>query len=217
MIVYKVVNKINGKCYIGKTTQDFEKYKKRHIRLAFKSRERNRPFYSAIRKYGPENFEWSILCKCKTKKELNKKEKDYIQEYESYGSGYNVTSGGDGGGGKYKRTDEIKHKISLSLLGNKRSQESLDKQSQSMRGKNHPLYGTKRKLETIEKIRKALSGSNNVRAKKYKFISPEGVEFIANGSFGKFCSEHHLWHNAMVLVHRGMKGSHKGWKCEIIK
>lgn len=216
MVIYRVINKVNEKCYIGKTTQNFEKYKKIHIRLALQGKGKNRPFYSAIRKYGPENFEWSILYECKTKEELNEREKQYIKEYESYGNGYNATSGGDGGEGKYERTDEIKHKISLSLLGHKRSKESKEKQSISIRGKNHPLYRIGHKKESIEKMKKSKRGINNPRAKRYKFISPEGIEFIVEGTFNNFCLEHHLWHNAMTLVHRGIKDNHKGWKCEEI-
>ena len=220
MIIYKVTNKINGKCYIGKTIQEFEKYKRTHVRVALRDKnEANRPFYSAIRKHGPENFEWIILCQCQSKEEMNEKERQYIKDYDSYGQGYNATLGGDGGGetnGKYERTPEIRQRTALSLLGHKRSEESRQKQSQSIRGENHPLFNIGHKPESIEKMRRAKTGISNPMAKRYKFISPEGFEFIVEGGFDQFCLKHHLWHNAMTLVHRGIKDNHKGWKCEEI-
>lgn len=51
--------------------------------------------YEAFRKYGIENFEFSILEEC-SEEQLNDKEKFYIQKYNSYNNGYNETLGGEG-------------------------------------------------------------------------------------------------------------------------
>mgnify|MGYP001466607481 CR=1 FL=1 len=222
MIIYKATNKVTGKCYIGKTIQDFEIYKNKHLRLALSNddieRGHERPFYKAIRKYGTENFDWCVLEECKTKELLNERERYYISLYQSYENGYNATKGGDGGdGGKYERTDDIKQKISLSLLGHKRTEESKRKQGVSISGDKHPLYGKGHRKDSIEKMSKSKQGLNNPNGKRYKFTSPDGEDFIVEGRFNQFCKEHHLWHNAMTDVHRGKKESHKGWKCFVMK
>jgi len=206
MIIYKVQNKLNGKMYIGKTIQDFEKYKHIHIRSAkngydLKKGCHPRIFYNAIRKYGEENFEWEILYTCDDKKKLNEKEIFFIDKYESFIKGYNMTQGGDGGdGGFYCRTNEIRDKISLSLMGKKRSQESKEKQSKSISGEKHPLYGIGHSDKTKEKIRLSKTGDKNHNYKKYKIIDPIGNEYIITGGFQKFCLKHHLWRNGLRSV-----------------
>ena len=52
------------------------------------------PLYRAFRKYGIENFEFSVLEECSSL-ELNEKEKYYIEKYNSLYDGYNQTVGGD--------------------------------------------------------------------------------------------------------------------------
>lgn len=92
--VYKHTNKINGKVYIGITSQKPQKrwdcgrgYKK------------NKHFWDAIQKYGWENFEHEILFENVTPDDAFSKEKELILEYGSrdYRKGYNISTGGEGG------------------------------------------------------------------------------------------------------------------------
>lgn len=53
------------------------------------------PIHCALRKYGIENFSFSILEACKVS-ELNEKEIEWISKLNTYGDGYNCTRGGDG-------------------------------------------------------------------------------------------------------------------------
>lgn len=53
------------------------------------------PIHRALRKYGIENFSFSILEECKVS-ELNNKEIEWISKLNSYEEGYNCTRGGDG-------------------------------------------------------------------------------------------------------------------------
>ena len=92
MIVYRAKNKINNKSYIGITTKTLEHRKRTHEKAAKYS---NRKFYTALNKYGFDNFEWSVLSECSDMVELENQEQHYIKHYNSMDNGYNLTSGGE--------------------------------------------------------------------------------------------------------------------------
>jgi hypothetical protein len=97
MLIYRVINKVNGKSYIGLTTLSLSERKHKHW-LNSKNPEKNKrqAIYLAINKYGWDNFEWQELCSALTKDNLIELEKDFIKEYDSYRNGYNNTLGGEG-------------------------------------------------------------------------------------------------------------------------
>lgn len=96
--IYKIENKINGNIYIGQS-KNIDKRIKHHFQCAFNNSEKNKEYdkalYRAIRKYGKENFEWSIIELC-SKEELYEKEIYWIKKYDSFKNGYNETEGGEG-------------------------------------------------------------------------------------------------------------------------
>lgn len=96
MIIYQAKNKINGKKYIGQTIRSFVQRKYEHI-AASKNGCKNY-FHSAIRKYGKENFEWTILEEnVLNKKRLDEIEIFYIGYFDTLApNGYNLTIGGSG-------------------------------------------------------------------------------------------------------------------------
>lgn len=92
--IYKITNKVNGKCYIGKTEKSVEQRFKEHISDSKKERCKNRPLYRAMNKYGVDNFTIELIESCDNTTE---QEIYWIGFYKSYGnSGYNATKGGDG-------------------------------------------------------------------------------------------------------------------------
>ena len=93
--IYKITNKLNDKCYIGKTElSNPEKRFKQHVSDSKKERCKDRPLYRAFNKYGVDNFDFQILEETENASEL---EIYYIKKYNSYGrNGYNATKGGDG-------------------------------------------------------------------------------------------------------------------------
>lgn len=93
--IYKIVNKINGKCYIGKTMFTIQERWKEHCNDCQKDRYQNRPLYRAIRKYGIENFEISEVETC-SDLILSERERYWINYYDTYRNGYNATVDGDG-------------------------------------------------------------------------------------------------------------------------
>lgn len=91
--IYKITNLLNNKIYVGATTRYPTERFKEHCRDA--SRFPDRPLYTAINKYGKENFVVDILEKCE-ETELEVKETYWIEELRSFKYGYNATTGGSG-------------------------------------------------------------------------------------------------------------------------
>lgn len=90
--IYKYQNKINGKIYIGQST-NIETRRQQHIYDAEKRCERSTGVDVAIKKYGIENFDFQIVEEC-SKEQLDEKERYWIAYYDSYHNGYNRTPGG---------------------------------------------------------------------------------------------------------------------------
>ena len=95
--IYKITNKKNNKCYIGKSS-DIEKRWKQHLNEYTSSKNYNKPLYRAFRLYGIDNFTFEIIEEIQDYDTFsNEREKYWIEYYHSYEYGYNATSGGDGG------------------------------------------------------------------------------------------------------------------------
>lgn len=91
--IYQIVNKINGKIYVGKTNFSLGKRFREHCHDAFQLRCEKRPLYAAMRKYGIENFYIELL---EETNEPESKEIYWIEKLGSFKTGYNATQGGDG-------------------------------------------------------------------------------------------------------------------------
>lgn len=118
MIIYKITNTVNDKCYIGQTINTFNKrYEAKgegiervynYLKGLTKHRKKsyNRHLLYAIEKYGFESFSIEILETCKTIAKLNSREIYYIKLYKSSNPayGYNVQQGGE----NYKQSAKLK-------------------------------------------------------------------------------------------------------------
>lgn len=93
--IYCFTNLINNKKYIGSTIQNPNIRFNQHIYNATheNTHQYNYPLYSAIRKYGLENFTFEILYEENCSEEaIRKIEKDYIIKYNTLSpNGYNQT------------------------------------------------------------------------------------------------------------------------------
>lgn len=119
MIVYKVTNKVNGKVYIGRTTQSLSKRKSGHKSAAYTANEGSY-FYRAIRRYGWESFLFEVIEEHTDIDALNAAEIRWIAEYNSTDRerGYNTSIGGEHGGLGVVKTDDSKRKQAVTRRQN---------------------------------------------------------------------------------------------------
>lgn len=91
--IYKATNKINGKSYIGQTTN----YKNRIWQHRRCYEKEDCKFHDAIKEFGFDNFEWEVIETCERKEEADNLERKYIELFDSYRNGYNENKGSVGG------------------------------------------------------------------------------------------------------------------------
>ncbi len=163
-VIYRIRNKVNGKCYVGQTVM---LNPKRRLQAHARS---TAPIGRAIRKYGLENFEFQVIDWALTKEWLDKKEIAAIlySNSRTTSNGYNLTDGGEGTVGcfpssvtrdKMSRTRkgvpkslEMRARLSESLKGRIFTAEWLANLSRALKGKK-PSLSTRRTLSTAGKGR----------------------------------------------------------------
>ena len=129
--IYILENKVNGKCYIGQTINEFKNRYRQH-------QTSHSIIGKALRKHGVDNFNITLLENIPEEK-LDELERKYIEKYSSiFPNGYNFESGG--------------HK------GKHHSEETKKKQSEAEKGTKNHFYGKHHSKETKDKMREAKIG-----------------------------------------------------------
>lgn len=142
LVIYKVTNLANGKCYIGQTTRSLEQRWKEHC----SSRNPCTYLHSAIEKYGKNNFKVEEIDVALSQEELDAKERKYIAYYNTLAPhGYNLETGGTNG---KTISETTRRKQSESHKGKppgnakqKRTKEWVKHMSDAKKGEKHPLFG----------------------------------------------------------------------------
>ena len=98
-IIYKIINKINGKIYIGETTSSLEQRWKDHCRDGKNGSHNKSVLHDAMYKYGIDNFSIEQIDEVPDEQRFEK-ETEYIIKYQSLVSqhGYNIVLYGSGYG-----------------------------------------------------------------------------------------------------------------------
>lgn len=91
--IYLIFNDVNDKVYVGQTIQSLNKRFNGHCCYSKTDRSVNMYIKRAIHKYGRDKFHIKLIEECPIK-ELSKREKYWINYYDSYNNGYNLTLGG---------------------------------------------------------------------------------------------------------------------------
>ena len=101
---------LNNKKYIGYTKKTMTERLLEHIEDSQNSSDRH--FHRAIRKYGAENIVSEQLCEAETKEQAKLKECFYVEQFDTFKNGYNMTQGGDGGNTTEKYSTKRMKKLS---------------------------------------------------------------------------------------------------------
>ena len=173
--IYIIENKINEKRYIGQTIQNPKKREWQHFGKLRKDEHDNPHLQFAFNKYGEESFIFYVILECDSQEELNKKEKFFIQKYDTRDPlfGYNMREGGANG----KHSVETCEKIKKSVRGINKGEKN------PMYGKKGilwPLYGKPRTQEHCRRISESNLGKRHTFESKRK-ISVGGWK---KGKFG---------------------------------
>lgn len=173
--IYKIVNTINNKIYIGYTTLTFGDRRDSHFASLRGGYHFNNHLQEDFNKYGENNFRFDIveiIEDCCSEDVYKEKEIYYISKYNTTQTGYNVSTGGNNFSGVRPSKDKIKMLSELNKKLNTNKSASIE---------------TKKKMSDAhndKKIKINSSGSHileksDVKVIKKRLMSGESVNVIA--------------------------------------
>ena len=192
MLIYRIINRTNGKIYIGQTIRNLNQRWVEHC-----SKNTCPHLNNAIKKYGRDNFTIEEIFHTFTIEDLNWAEQYFISYYNSLTpNGYNLTTGGL----NHLYSEESRQKISKALKGKPKSEEhkknmfKFKKNNIPWNKGKHHSEETKKKLsifnkgkkqseETVKKRVLAFTGKKHYLFGKHH--SEEIKEKISNSLKGK--------------------------------
>jgi group I intron endonuclease len=173
MFIYLVYNTIDGKVYVGKHAGiSVQRRWRKHVADA--RRGVKTYFYNAIRKYGENVFQvFTLSSWASSKEDLNAQEVHFIAKYRANDPvyGYNMTSGGDGGG---------------MFKGRKHTTQSKQKIAEARTGKPSPRKGQHHTAEAKRKISQAALGNKRCLGRK---LSEATKRKISEATIGRIASD----------------------------
>ncbi len=160
--IYKIINKINDKYYIGSSNNIYKRFNQHKLNLN-KNIHKNSHLQWSWNKYGNNNFNFVIIEEIPQENLLLVEQKYLdiakIEKNKCYNTSFIA--------GRIEMTDEIRKKLSKSHIG-------------LLRGINHPLYGKHLSENTKNKLRFINLGKKR---------SLESIEKSRMGFIGKYIGE----------------------------
>lgn len=165
--IYTFTNGITGKKYVGYTNNISNRI--RSHKASVNKGTKNK-LYDAIRSYGWDNFIFEIVYQSKEQEYTQKVMENYfIEQFNSFNNGYNMTLGGDGAVGiipwsKNKKCDVLKwsderkseHSKHLKMLWNESKRKELSQvwtDEKKLEQKNKSTIVWKNKIESGYKVK----------------------------------------------------------------
>ena len=185
MGIYKIINVVNNKFYIGSAV-NFSRRKTRHFSELRNNKHNNKHLQAAWNMYGELAFVFAIIQSIENKDELLEAENVWLQEHVGKDYCYNI--GADATAPMLGKTGELsptwgrkrkpnelaaqnwigkthtiesKQKISNSLKGHVVPTETRLKISASLSGEKNFNYGKPRSQSFVDKVSKAILATNN--------------------------------------------------------
>jgi group I intron endonuclease len=176
MIVYCIQHRVSGKAYIGQTVQRLSTRLSQHRSEAF-VRGSNGLLHKAIRKYGWDAFEVSVLEEASDRPDLDMAERAWIYIYGSIQpAGYNLESGGN----SYKQiADSTRKAIGDRHRGKKLSPNHVDAIKRANLGNKH-TFGKKASAEARARMSASRTGKKQTEARKEASRRPKSEAGRAN-------------------------------------
>ena len=162
--IYCIENIVNGKRYIGQSV-DIEKRWVEHKKLLKQGKHTNQHLQNSWNKYGMDVFEFIIIEVCESNV-LNEKEIYWIDYYNTFRDGYNLTIGGDGGNTIAKYSDEEYEEY--------RAKKRKIHKETALKGEDAP-HSKLTKANVLEIIEKLLNGEYNADIAKEYHVNPSTI------------------------------------------
>lgn len=190
--IYKIINAVNNKFYVGSAV-NFDKRKARHIWRLRRGDHANKHLQAAWNKYGESAFVFAVVQEIAETEDLLAAENVWLKEHVGkdycYNLGTDATAPTRGWvaeknpmwGKTFRHTEDAKARISAASKARIQSDEEKSKRRQTLKG--HPVP-----TETRLKISARLSGEGNYwfgkkrpdhgsKVSKTVFSMPDGILF----------------------------------------
>jgi group I intron endonuclease len=131
VMIYRIINTVTGKSYIGQTSVSIDRRMKHHVHMAMAGNKNGcRLLHNSIRKHGWPVFTVHIVCVAPTRGYANFLEEQLINAYGTISpDGYNLKSGGKASAHHAETKLKI-HQANLgrqNMLGHRHTPETLAK------------------------------------------------------------------------------------------
>lgn len=198
--IYKIVNKVNGKYYVG-SSNDIQLRWRKHKSDLNNQNHVNEHLQHSWNKYGSNNFEFSIVEELSKEKlmEVEQKHLDVVNKEKN--RCYNLSFIAD----RIEMTSETLKKIINGNKGKVRSQETKKKIKLATTGINNPMFSKSHSEKSKQKM------SQHRLKRNYTLVSPTN-QTVQIKNLKKFCKDNNLNEGGMYGVYKGRYKHYKGWK-----
>lgn len=201
-VIYLIKNRVNGKCYVGQTSNLFKERIYGHLRP---SKKQMQTIHCAIQKYGKGNFIFGILEYIYDGIDIDEREKFWISQFDSFKNGYNETPGGKRIELSKEKTTQRNENLKEAYKNNPEYSRNIsEKAKQRWADPEFKKFATEKiKISMTDEVKNKISQKNT--GKKH---NEESKRKISEAQIGRKLSEEHK--TKIGLKNIGRSPSNKG-------